>query len=334
MIDAENLVFDYPSGRALHGVGFVVRPGAVLALVGPNGAGKSTLMRCIAALDVPTEGVVNVLGYDTQRNPREIHAALGYLSDMFGLYDALSVRQALTYAARSRGVSIGETGAAVLAAAARVGLSERLESLAGELSRGLRQRLAIAQTIVHKPRVLLLDEPASGLDPDARKSLSDLILSLSADGMTIMVSSHILSELDDYCTEMLMLDEGRIVGGGVVAVDGKPIPSAEQAETEPAPRMNRIKVAFAEPAAPLAARILALGLTVEHVDGNDVFLLIAPDSETPALAALVSAGLPVRGFAPVRQTLEAAYHAAHADQQAAGQQVADQQVADQQGVAS
>ena len=217
MIDAENLVFDYPSGRALHGVGFVVRAGAVLALVGPNGAGKSTLMRCIAALDVPTDGVINVLGYDTQKNPREIHAALGYLSDMFGLYDALSVRQALTYAARSRGVSAAETEAAVLAAAARVGLSERLQSLAGELSRGLRQRLAIAQTIVHRPRVLLLDEPASGLDPDARKSLSDLILSLSADGMTIMVSSHILSELDDYCTEMLMLDEGRIVGAAKTA---------------------------------------------------------------------------------------------------------------------
>jgi ABC-2 type transport system ATP-binding protein len=317
MIDAENLVFDYPSGRALHGVGFVVRAGAVLALVGPNGAGKSTLMRCIAALDVPTEGVVNVLGYDTRKNPREIHAALGYLSDMFGLYDPLSVRQALTYAARSRGVSPPETEAAVLAAAARVGLSERLESLAGELSRGLRQRLAIGQTIVHRPRVLLLDEPASGLDPDARKSLSDLILSLAADGMTIMVSSHILSELDDYCTEMLMLDEGRIVGGGVVAVDGKPIPSAVEDEAAPpAPRPSRIKVSFAEPALSLAPRIEALGLTVEHVDGNDAFLLIPPETETPALAALVGAGLPVRGFAPVRQTLEAAYHAAHADHQA------------------
>ena len=328
MIDAENLVFDYPSGRALHGVGFVVRAGAVLALVGPNGAGKSTLMRCIAALDVPTDGVVNVLGYDTSKHPREIHAALGYLSDTFGLYDALSVRQALTYAARSRGVSAAETEAAVLAAAARVGLSERLESLAGELSRGLRQRLAIGQTIVHRPRVLLLDEPASGLDPDARKSLSDLILSLAADGMTIMVSSHILSELDDYCTEMLMLEEGRIVGGGVLAVDGKPAPPAaddEPAEpAESASRMTRIKASFAEPAAPLASRIQALGLTVEHVDGDDAFLLIAPDTETPALAALIGAGLPVRGFAPVRQTLEAAYHAAHADQQAADRQAAAQ----------
>jgi ABC-2 type transport system ATP-binding protein len=319
MIDAENLVFDYPSGRALHGIGFVVRAGAVLALVGPNGAGKSTLMRCIAALDTPTEGVVNVAGYDTRKNPREIHAALGYLSDMFGLYDALSVRQALTYAARSRGVPAAETEAAVLAAAARVGLSDRLESLAGELSRGLRQRLAIGQTIVHRPRVLLLDEPASGLDPDARKSLSDLILSLAADGMTIMVSSHILSELDDYCTEMLMLDEGRIVGGGVVAVDGKPMSDVQEAaDAPPAPRMLRVKASFAAPADTLVARMEAAGLTVEHVDGDDAFLLIAPEAESAALAALVAAGLPVRSFAPVRQTLEAAYHAAHADLHAAG----------------
>jgi ABC-2 type transport system ATP-binding protein len=319
MIDAENLVFDYPSGRALHGVSFVVRAGAVLALVGPNGAGKSTLMRCLAALDAPTEGSVNVQGYDTRRNPREIHAALGYLSDMFGLYDALTVRQALTYAARSRGVSAAETEAAVLAAAARVGLSKRLENFAGELSRGLRQRLAIAQTIVHKPRVLLLDEPASGLDPDARKSLSDLILSLASDGMTIMVSSHILSELDDYCTEMLMLDEGRIVGGGVVAVDGKPIPMAED-EAETQPRMSRIKATFAEPASLLAPRIEALGLIVEHVDANDAFLLIAPGAETTALSLMVGEGLSVRSFAPVRQTLEAAYHAAHADLRGADEQ--------------
>jgi ABC-2 type transport system ATP-binding protein len=321
MIDAENLVFDYPSGRALHGVSFVVRAGAVLALVGPNGAGKSTLMRCIAALDSPTEGAVIVQGYDTRRNPREIHEALGYLSDTFGLYDALTVRQALVYAARSRGVRAQETEAAVIAAAGRVGLSERLDSFAGELSRGLRQRLAIAQTIVHKPRVLLLDEPASGLDPDARNRLSELILSLAADGMTIMVSSHILSELDDYCTEMLMLDEGRIVGGGVVAVDGRAIaesPSDDDGLAEP--RMSRIKVVFAEPASLLAPRIEALGLTVEHVDANDAVLLIAPDAETAALTLLVGAGLSVRSFTPVRQTLEAAYHAAHADLRGADEQ--------------
>ncbi len=320
MIDVETLVYDYPSGRALHGVGFVVRPGAVLALVGPNGAGKSTLMRCLAALEPPTEGRVTMLGYDTRRNPREIHAALGYLPDVFGLYEALSVRQSLTYAARSRGVGQADVERAVAEAAAKVGLSDRLESLAGELSRGLRQRLAIAQTIVHRPRVLLLDEPASGLDPGARKSLSALILSLSRDGMTIMVSSHILAELDDYCTEMLMLENGRVVGGGVVAVEASaaaphPVQAGEAATLRTADTtasLTRVKASFAVPAADLAARLRALGLMVEQVDGRDAVLLVSPDPDVQAttLASLIGAGLPVLAFTPVRQTLEAAYHAA------------------------
>ena len=168
MIDVEGLVFDYPSGRALHGVSFVVRPGAVMALVGPNGAGKSTLMRCIAALETPGAGRISVVGLDTQRDPRGVHAALGYLPDAFGLYDALSVRQCLLYAARSRGVDAADASAATELAASEVGLTERLDQRAGELSRGLRQRLAIAQAVVHRPRVLLLDEPAAGLDPAAR----------------------------------------------------------------------------------------------------------------------------------------------------------------------
>src|SRR5579875_2113507 len=101
MIDVENVSYDYPSGRALDGISFVVRPGAVLALVGPNGAGKSTLLRCIAALEPPTEGSISVLGMDVRAEPRGVHAALGYLPDFYGLYDALTVRRSLIYAARS-----------------------------------------------------------------------------------------------------------------------------------------------------------------------------------------------------------------------------------------
>jgi ABC-2 type transport system ATP-binding protein len=121
MIDADNVVYDYPSGRALRGVSFVVRAGAVLALVGPNGAGKSTLMRCIAALDMPTEGAVTVQGVDTREDPRAIHATLGYLPDIYGLYDRLSVRRCLIYAARSRGVDAAQAPPAAESAAAPVG---------------------------------------------------------------------------------------------------------------------------------------------------------------------------------------------------------------------
>lgn len=296
MIEVNDVVYDYPASRALHGVSFKVEAGTVLALVGPNGAGKTTLMRCIAALDAPTEGAITVNRLDTQAYPRGVHACIGYLPDFFGLYDELSVRQALTYAARSRGVRPEETRNAVEEAASRVQLSDRLEARTGALSRGLRQRLAIGQTIVHRPKVLLLDEPAAGLDPEARRSLSDLIVRLADESLTIIVSSHILAELEDYSTRMLMIRDGQVAGGGVVAAGGG------QADG------MRLSVTFADAPQDLAARLAGLGLKVQRIDGADAVLVT--DENQPdwmLLQALVTAGLKVKAFHPVRQTLEAAY---------------------------
>lgn len=296
MIEVRDVVYDYPTARALHGVSFTVEPGAVLAMVGPNGAGKTTLLRCMAALDNPAEGTISIAGLDTRTDPRGVHATIGYLPDFFGLYEDLTVRRALTYAARSRGVPVNETPQAVGEAAARVQLSDRMEARAGELSRGLKQRLAIGQTIVHRPRVLLLDEPAAGLDPEARRALSDLILRLSKEGLTIVVSSHILSELEDYSTRMLMIRDGRVAAGGVVAAgsglrDGL-----------------RVAASFADPPADLDARLAALGVTLERRDGDEVLLTAAEGEDDSALLAkLVGAGLKVRAFKPATRTLEDAY---------------------------
>lgn len=218
MIRIGGLVFEYPGHRALHGISLTVEPGAITALVGPNGAGKTTLLRCMAALETPYAGQVTIDGLDTREAPRGIHARLGYLPDFFGLYDALSVRRCLQYAARAHGIGAGDTAAAVEAAAARVGIADRMGQAAGALSRGLRQRLAIAQAIVHRPKVLLLDEPAAGLDPKARRDLSQLLLSLKADGMTLVVSSHILAELEDYSDRMIIVDKGRIAGGEAISL--------------------------------------------------------------------------------------------------------------------
>jgi ABC-2 type transport system ATP-binding protein len=295
-IEVVDVVYDYPTQRALHGVSFTAEPGMVLALVGPNGAGKSTLMRCIAALDAPTGGVIRVAGLDTQGDPRGVHGAIGYLPDFFGLYDELSIRRSLTYAARSRGVAQGAVEDAVAKAAARVQLDDRLDQRAGELSRGLRQRLAIAQTIVHSPRALLLDEPAAGLDPEARRSLSDLILKLSGEGMTIVVSSHILAELEDYSTRMLMIRDGRVAGGGVVA-------AAARDEA-------RVTATFADPPADLDARLAALGVAVERRAGDQLLITLAQGEDDAALLTrLVAAGLRIRAYQPVTRTLEDAYMA-------------------------
>ena len=220
MIEIRDLVFEYPGHRALGGVSLTIARGAITALVGPNGAGKTTLLRCMAALETPYAGSVTIDGLDTREAPRAIHARLGYLPDFFGLYDALSVRRCLHYAARAHGIAVRDAAGAAQAAATRVGLTDRMEQPAGALSRGLRQRLAIAQAIVHGPKVLLLDEPAAGLDPQARRDLSQLLLALKDGGMTLVVSSHILAELEDYSDRMVIVDKGRIAGGESIALKG------------------------------------------------------------------------------------------------------------------
>ncbi|OIQ64428.1 beta-(1--_2)glucan export ATP-binding/permease protein NdvA [mine drainage metagenome] len=212
VIQVEAVAYDYPSARALEGVSFSVEAGVVLALVGPNGAGKSTLMRCIAALDAPTEGRIRVAGLDVAEDPRGVHRVIGYLPDFFGLYEELTVRRALTYAARSRGVAATATPEAVARAADRVRLTERLDQRAGELSRGLRQRLAIARALLKNPPILLLDEATSALDAATEARVGKALKTLMA-GRTTFIIAHRLSTVRD-ADEILVFDNGRIVEQG------------------------------------------------------------------------------------------------------------------------
>ncbi len=296
MIEVRQLDFEYPSKRVLHNISFDVDPGAITALVGPNGAGKTTLLRCLAALARPYHGTVRIEGFDVAKDPRQVHRRLGYLPDFYGLYDELSVERCLYFAARQHGLDTATAGAAVGRAAARVGLSDRRREPAGELSRGLRQRLAIAHAIVHEPAVLLLDEPAAGLDPEARRKLSDLLVDLRAGGMTLIVSSHILAELEDYCTEMLVLQDGRIAGGGAVGVGQS--------------RAERLTVALARPH-PAFAEILAAqeGVRVIAADGTSAEVTFDgdPAAQHALLRALLDRGLAVYAMSRVRQRLEDTY---------------------------
>lgn len=211
LVEVTDLIYEYPGKRALHGVSVSIESGWVVALVGPNGAGKSTLLRTLCALEDPFSGKVAVDGLDTQEEPRQIHRLVGYLADFYGLYDELTVRQSLTYLARIHEVPPSRVAESVEQVLEEVELQEHAHKPAGTLSRGLRQRLAIAQAIIHRPKLLILDEPAAGLDPEARLSLSRLIQSLQTGGITLIVSSHILAELEDYSTHMLTMNDGRIV---------------------------------------------------------------------------------------------------------------------------
>ena len=210
MIEVNNLVFEYPGHRAIDDVSFSIERDSVTALVGPNGAGKTTLMRCLCGLDRPLSGGIVVDGIDVIEHPRRSHERIGYLSDFFGLYDELQVGHCLRYAAEANGMT-EKIDAAVTQTAERLRLTDRLTQRVGELSRGLRQRVAIGQAMIHSPRVLVLDEPASGLDPEARHDLAELFKILKASGMTLLVSSHILAELEAYATEMLVIRDGRII---------------------------------------------------------------------------------------------------------------------------
>jgi ABC-2 type transport system ATP-binding protein len=211
MIKVRNVSFAYPGNLALDDISLEVKRGSITALVGPNGAGKTTLFRCIASLELPTSGSVIIDGTDVTENPQAGISKTGYLPDFFGLYDDLTVSQCLLFAASAQNIPTDQQEAAVHRAAERLKITDRMSHKAAHLSRGLRQRLAIAISIIHEPVLLLLDEPASGLDPEARITLSQLLISLRDIGITILVSSHILSELEDYSTHMIILKNGRIV---------------------------------------------------------------------------------------------------------------------------
>ena len=153
MIEVKNLVYEYPGLRALDKVSFNIERGSITALVGPNGAGKTTLMRCLAGLARPLSGSISVAGIDVIAEPRYSHRALGYLSDSFGLYASLSVRQTLRYVAAANGIEQASIDTAVIEVSTALGLGERLDQLVGQLSRGLRQRLAIGRAVaVHRLR--------------------------------------------------------------------------------------------------------------------------------------------------------------------------------------
>lgn len=293
---ARGVLFEYPGVRALDEVSFEVPTGSVTALVGPNGAGKTTLLRCLAGLERPMLGSIEVAGVDVLDEPRAVHRRVGFLSDFFGLYDALTVAQCFQHAAASHGVAASALKEAVQLTAQRMGLEELLGRRAGELSRGQRQRVAIGQALIHAPAVLMLDEPASGLDPEARHSLAQLFTRLRAEGITLLVSSHILAELDEYSTHMLVLREGRIIENRALV-----------AEAEGRTRV-RLALAQASDALPglLAAqpgvRVLEIAPAAAVVE-----LSGGPQALAGLLRALVQAGLPVCECVPERENLHDSY---------------------------
>jgi ABC-2 type transport system ATP-binding protein len=210
------LIKRYGPVVAVAGVDLEIGRGGIFGLVGPNGAGKSTTIRMLATALTPTAGEAQVCGYSVSRQPNAVRRLIGYMPDTFGVYDDMRVWEYLDFFARCYGIPATRRRRIVADLLELVDLAAKREAYVQTLSRGMQQRLCLAHALVHDPRVLLLDEPASGLDPRARTELRELLRELRSMGKTIVISSHILPELEELCTGVAIIDRGRVLASGPV----------------------------------------------------------------------------------------------------------------------
>lgn len=210
----QNLRVDYGDFTAVHDLSLELPAGEIFGLAGPNGAGKTSTIRVLATLLEPTYGDIEVFGHDLFESPESVHRLLGYMPDLAPVVPDLRVWEFLDLYAGSYGFSGAEKRERIAHCLERVGLADKRNVYGKGLSRGMTQRVVLAKTLLHDPRLLLLDEPASGMDPIARRDLRIILESLAADGATIIVSSHILSELSDMCTSVGIMHLGRLLRQG------------------------------------------------------------------------------------------------------------------------
>ncbi|MBI2868227.1 MAG: ABC transporter ATP-binding protein [Chloroflexi bacterium] len=212
----DSLVKQYKRFTALDGVSFSIPRGSIYGFLGPNGAGKTTTLRILAALLLPTQGGAWVAGEDVIRKPERARRRFGYMPDFFGVYDDLTVREYLEFYAQAHGVPGTQWRKLTDDLLELVDLGNKRDDFVETLSRGMKQRLGLARCLVHDPEVLLLDEPASGLDPRARVEMREVLKEISRMNKTVLVSSHILPELADLSTEVGIIHRGRMVASGSV----------------------------------------------------------------------------------------------------------------------
>jgi len=293
--------------HALDGASLTARAGAVTALVGPNGSGKTTLLLVLAGLLVPDSGEVRVAGLDPVTHGPAARARTGWMPDAFGTWDSLTAREVLlTFAAAYR-ISPAAARARADELLATVHLAEYADRPASVLSRGQKQRLGLARALVHDPQVLLLDEPASGLDPRSRVDLRVLLRRLADEGRTVLVSSHILSELEELSDDVVFVSRGRTVGSSDVGAVGG---------TAAGPTTWHVR---ALSYAALTTWLTTTGATWQPDDAQDphapatdrpggVLLTVDGDEGAALLVRdAVAAGVPLASLAPATGALERAY---------------------------
>ncbi|HSO30342.1 MAG TPA: ABC transporter ATP-binding protein [Candidatus Sulfomarinibacteraceae bacterium] len=217
IVRVDGLVKRYNGTLAVAGVDLEIAEGEIFGLVGPNGAGKTTTLRILATLLEATAGDAEIAGWSVRRHPNDVRRAIGFMPDVFGVYDDMRVWEYLDFFARCYGLAAGARKRIIGDLLELVDLADKRTSYVQGLSRGMQQRLCLAHALVNDPQVLLLDEPASGLDPRARVELRELLRELRSLGKTILISSHILPELEELCTSVAIIDRGRVLDSGRIA---------------------------------------------------------------------------------------------------------------------
>jgi ABC-2 type transport system ATP-binding protein len=292
-IKIDRLRVEYEGNVAVHDVSFEVMPGEVFGLIGPNGAGKTTTFRAMLGLLETTHGDIRIEGRDVRKEVEETNRIVGFMPDYVPLYEDLTVHEFLDLFAASYEVPRQERGGVIDRHLRMVELQEKRDAPVGSLSRGMRQRLMLAKTLIPNPRVLLLDEPASGMDPHGRIMLRNLLIEQSKLGRAAIVSSHILTEMAEFCTSVGIMERGRMVVSGSINDVAARVTGGDTLAIEVLEGRDRLELALADRGT-LVWRDRVAELTFA---GDD-------SAAADLLAELVSAGVRISSFGRRRSTLE------------------------------
>ena len=299
LVSIGSLTVRYGKTEALHGISFAIPRGAIFGFIGPNGAGKTSTIKVLATLLRPTAGVVRVCGIDVLKNAGAVRRKIGYMPDFFGVYDDLTAEEYLHFFAAAYQIPAGKRATLIADVLALTDLTGKARAPVDGLSRGMKQRLGIARLLLHDPELLLLDEPANGLDPRARIEMRELLKELQSMGKTILISSHILHELAQFCSHIGILEQGRVVACG---------PLREIYRTLALDRA--IHVQLAGPAAPHLEKLRAIAGVASVEETPDRLVLRLREGELAPedlLDAILATGARVRMFQPDALDMETAF---------------------------
>ena len=299
LVSVENLSVNYGRTPAVRGLSFNISRGEVFGFIGPNGAGKTSTIKVLATLLKPSTGRALVDGLDVVARPHEVRRKIGYMPDFFGVYDDLTAKEYLHFFAAAYKIQTAKRHSIVADVLALTDLTEKADSPVDALSRGMKQRLGLARVLLHDPDLLLLDEPASGLDPRARIEMRELLKELQTMGKTILVSSHILHELAQFCTHIGIVEAGQMVACGSLQ------------DIYRALSLRRtVHIQVANPSPELTAKIRALPNVAEVEEQADRLAVQMREADMGVedlLDAVHGLGARIRMFQPDAMDMETAF---------------------------